>query len=273
MASETTKEATRRLSAAADDQHEREGAENHRPLEPTHVQQEQNEEQSLSLGDRADAFEQEHQACQAAAQSAIMHAIKAGELLLKAKSAREFGCTGGFHEWVKRNCQVSVREAQRHLRLATHRDILEKVDATRVSHWSIRGALRLITQELKLQSAASSQLESADETEDDQDHEVAADPAAIAHIDRCQRVRDLMRKRKMKAVEADLRMLVDRQTHTFVAEVVATAGKFGQQASQGRFESAGYDAETIAILLLRMAAERLRPEEAFAPSPQRGRRG
>ena len=123
------------------------------------------------------------------------------------------------------------------MRLATHRGILEMVDATRVSHWSLRGALRLIAVELRLQEAASSPLESTDETESDQKSEEPADPAAVAHIDRCQKVRHLMKKRKMKTVEADLRILVGRETRAFVDAVVARARKFGQRASPGRFES------------------------------------
>ncbi len=273
MASEITEEATGRLTGSADDQHQIEGTEEFRSDERTFGEPDRDERQvGLSLLDLADAFRQEHWACQAAAQSAIAHAIKAGEVLLKAKGAKEFKCTGGFHKWVKCNCQVSVREAQRYMRLAMHRGILEKLDATRVSHWSIRGALRLISVELKLQDAVNC-LEVPDECENDEKSEEPLDAAAIAHIDRCQKVRDLMKKRRMKVVEMDLRLLVGKETRAFVDDVVATARKYGQQASQGRFESAGYDAETIAMLLLRMAAKRLNPEEAFAPSGQKGERG
>ena len=272
MATETTRKATKRLTKPADDQQQLEGTEEFRPDGQTFGEPDRHEQQTdRSLLDLADAFRQEHQACQAGARSAITHAIKAGELLLKAKNAREFGCTGGFHEWVKRNCQVSIREAQRYMRLATHRGILEKVDATRVSHWSLRGALQLIAQELKLQGATSRT--EAPEGENDEKNEEPLDPAAMAHIDRCQKVRDLMKKRKMKADEADLRMLVGRETRAFVDEVVTTARRISQRMQQGRFDTAGYDAETIAMLLLRMAAERLRPEEAFAPSRQKGEGG
>jgi hypothetical protein len=95
MASETIKEATRRLAKSADDQHQSEGTEEFRPDERTYAEGDKHEQQAgPSLPDLADAFRQEHQACKAAARSALTHAIKAGELLLKAKNAREFKCTG-----------------------------------------------------------------------------------------------------------------------------------------------------------------------------------
>ena len=271
MASEITEEATRTLTTTADDQHQLDGAEIHRPLEPTQGQPDKHGKQTPSLLDLVAAFKKEHEACQSASRQALGHAIAAGEILLKAKNAREFALTGGFRKWVQQNCLVSVREAERYVELAKHRGILEEVDATRVSHWSIRGALRLIAEAKKRQAAGDD--ESPAETENDHNKEKTLDPAAMAHIDRCQKVRDLMKKRKMKADEADLRMLVGRETRAFVDEVVTTARRISQRMQQGRFDTAGYDAETIAMLLLRMAAERLRPEEAFAPSRQKGEGG
>ena len=225
--------------------------------------------EALSLSDLAIAVRREYEACQTAARSAVAHAINAGELLLKAKHAREFECTGGFGAWVKRHCQISLREAQRYMRAAKYRLILEKVDATRVSFLSLRGALQLISEELKSQAAAPRRGGPSGTSNVDRVREEPSDPAAIAHIERCQKIKALMaRSRGRKAVDVDLVMQVGRETRTFVREVVVIARKHGHRLSQARFADAGYDEEMIAMLLLKLAEQRLSPDEAFAPRRQ-----
>jgi hypothetical protein len=78
----------------------------------------------------------EHRACEAAAVSAVEHAIRCGELLLEAK---ERSGHGGWLKWLSANCEVSSRHAQRYMQLAKDRGA---IDATRVSDLSLRGAMR-----------------------------------------------------------------------------------------------------------------------------------
>ena len=228
-------------------------------------------QEATFLPDLAAAIRQEYDASQTAARSVITHAINIGQLLLKAKNAREFKCTGGFSNWVKRHCQISLREAQRYMRLAKYRSILEKVDATHVSFFSLRGALQRISEELKRQAAGTAREKSSDTTEVDRVSEEPSDPAAIAHIERCQIIKALIAKGEgQKAVDVDLLTRVGQETRTFVQEVVALARKHGHRLSQARFAGADYDAETIAMLMLKLAENKLNPYAAFAPRRQKG---
>jgi hypothetical protein len=95
----------------------------------------------------AELINAEHRACEAAAVSAVEHAIRCGELLLEAK---ERSGHGGWLEWLRKNCEVSSRHAQRYMQLAKDKD---KINATRVSDLSLRGAMR----ELRESKAAARQ--------------------------------------------------------------------------------------------------------------------
>jgi|SRR5215211_1274338 len=89
-----------------------------------------------TLGSLAAEINAEHRACEAAAVSAVEHAIRCGELLLDAK---ERSSHGGWLKWLSANCEVSSRHAQRYMQLAKDQGA---IDATRVSDLSLRGAMR-----------------------------------------------------------------------------------------------------------------------------------
>jgi hypothetical protein len=84
----------------------------------------------------AEQINAEHRACEAAAVSAVEHAIRCGELLIEAK---ERAAHGGWLKWLSKNCDVSSRHAQRYMQLAKDQGA---IDATRVSDLSLRGAMR-----------------------------------------------------------------------------------------------------------------------------------
>ena len=73
---------------------------------------------------------------------ALLHAIEAGRLLLTAREKTE---RGGWLAWVRANCEFSPRMAQNYARLAREHEGLLPEDAKRVSHTSIRAALRALS--------------------------------------------------------------------------------------------------------------------------------
>jgi hypothetical protein len=82
-------------------------------------------------------------------QSAIAHAVRAGELLIEAKGQLKHG---EWLPWLAANFPGSARSAQGYMRLAEHAE-----DAQRVAHLGIKGALK--------QLAAPKRLDAVDEIE------------------------------------------------------------------------------------------------------------
>lgn len=92
----------------------------------------------------AEEIKAEHLAALAAGETATRHAIQAGRLLIEAKSKVKHG---GWLTWLKDNCCLSERTAQRYMRLAAKVPELDLEDATRVSDLPIREALKVIADE------------------------------------------------------------------------------------------------------------------------------
>jgi hypothetical protein len=87
--------------------------------------------QTDTLAQRINA---EHHAAQACANEAVQHAIEAGRLL---SEARESVAHGAWLPWLAAHCEVSPRQAQRYIRIASN--------ASRVSHMgSVRAALGVL---------------------------------------------------------------------------------------------------------------------------------
>ena len=93
---------------------------------------------ALALQELAQAIGREHQAAVSAARSAVEHAIKCGELLLKAKATVGHG---GWLAWVETNCTFGQRTAQGYMRLARELPRLDEANAQRVADLSLRDAL------------------------------------------------------------------------------------------------------------------------------------
>jgi len=78
----------------------------------------------------------EHNLAEQMAKTAIEHALKAGELLIQTKSQ----CSHGeWLPWLDGNLEIGARQAQKYMRLATHREGL--ANASRNSHLTIDTAL------------------------------------------------------------------------------------------------------------------------------------
>jgi hypothetical protein len=90
----------------------------------------------------ADKINAEHDACRATMQKGLEHALKAGQLLMEAKSGLAHG---EWLPWLQTNCpDISERTAQRYMRLAENGDELEAKSAT-VADLTMRAAEEALT--------------------------------------------------------------------------------------------------------------------------------
>ena len=74
---------------------------------------------AIALDNLAQRIDAEHHAVATALQSALAHAISAGEMLIEAK--RQFGQHGQWLPWLKANCEVPARTATHYMALARKR--------------------------------------------------------------------------------------------------------------------------------------------------------
>ncbi len=82
---------------------------------------------SLShLAELSTAINQSHELATGAAESALLHAKRTGELLVEAKSQIDHG---DWLAWLAANCEVSTRQAQRYIKVATDWERISKNDA------------------------------------------------------------------------------------------------------------------------------------------------
>jgi len=102
--------------------------------------QEQNT--ALALPELADNINAEHRQAEAAINNGLQHALKAGQLLLAAKSHIEHG---QWIPWLKKNFQGSGRTARAYTLLAKRWPAADGKLATRDATLSYRKAVRLLT--------------------------------------------------------------------------------------------------------------------------------
>jgi hypothetical protein len=96
------------------------------------------------LGELAHAINREHDLASQTFKTALHHAIKAGELLRKARANVGHGA---WLPWLQENCHVSERTAQAYMRLAREFPKLDSAKAQRVADLPLRTALKEIAQE------------------------------------------------------------------------------------------------------------------------------
>lgn len=101
------------------------------------------------LAHLADEIRTEVDAAEADFQSALQHAIRAGELLIEAKAQVEHG---QWLPWLEANFSKSPRSAQGYMRLAENAE-----DAQRVAHLGLKGALRELAAPRETLEAASAE--------------------------------------------------------------------------------------------------------------------
>jgi hypothetical protein len=100
-------------------------------------------DRSNSLTDLAHRIKAEHKAVAAALQSAVLHAMAAGDLLIEAKKQVPHG---KWLPWIDEHCKLSRRTVQLYMKLAEHREIIEKEQAKSamgVAHLTINEAAAL----------------------------------------------------------------------------------------------------------------------------------
>jgi hypothetical protein len=93
--------------------------------------------ESNTLEDLAARINAEHRACEAAAASAVEHAIRAGEMLLEVKQSLKHG---EWLPWLEANFEGTARTAQVYMQLHSRRG--ELANTQHASHLSIRSALK-----------------------------------------------------------------------------------------------------------------------------------
>lgn len=86
----------------------------------------------------------EHEAYCAAATDALEHAIACGRFLIEAKAKPDIGHRGAWLPWVESNCGLSARVAQMYMRIARSELARLSPDAKRVSHLSMRAAIKAL---------------------------------------------------------------------------------------------------------------------------------
>lgn len=86
----------------------------------------------------AEEINQELKKCEDYSRLAVVHMLRLGGLLIQAKESIGHG---KFHNWLEENCQLKMRQAQRYMKVAQHREIVEKANASRATHLSLRAAL------------------------------------------------------------------------------------------------------------------------------------
>jgi hypothetical protein len=93
----------------------------------------------VKLGTLAEHINAEHRACGLALNSALEHALAAGDLLLQAKAE----CNPRtWLAWLEANFEGKPRTAQVYMQLAKRRDLVERAKAQSSAYLSIAGALR-----------------------------------------------------------------------------------------------------------------------------------
>jgi hypothetical protein len=84
---------------------------------------------------------EEHARAQAAMRTSVEHAVRTGDMLIKAK--RLIG-HGGFQIFVERYCEIAPRTAQAYMRLARELPKLPTAKAQRVADLSLRDAISAV---------------------------------------------------------------------------------------------------------------------------------
>ncbi len=94
-----------------------------------------------NLAPLVDRINAEHRACEEAANSALVHAMNAGEMLTEAKAALPHG---SFGPWLKENFAGSDRTARAYMRVYAHRGELEAKRQSSAT-LSLDGALKALS--------------------------------------------------------------------------------------------------------------------------------
>ncbi len=112
----------------------------------------------LETGDLAERINEEHHACEAAAGTAVAHAINAVEMVVEAKSK----CSHGeWIPWLENNFVGAPRTAQAYMKLYSRRaELAQKRNS--VAHLPLREALKELASPVEKEPGA----EPADDPED-----------------------------------------------------------------------------------------------------------
>ncbi len=92
----------------------------------------------------AHEINEEHHLFERSMSDGFAHALRAGELLLKAKGSLKHG---SFQAWIKANCRIGIRMAENYMKLFEKRELLSKAKSSAYlsdGEFTMKHALRVI---------------------------------------------------------------------------------------------------------------------------------
>jgi hypothetical protein len=144
----------------------------------------------LSLSELANAINHEHQLCQEAYKSSLLHARRTGDFLLQAKAEVKISSSGRWLPWLKENCPgISERTARAYMQIARKWEQIEKT-AT-VADFGFKDALKLLSESGESKKPPVGGVESTDvvdaewtETDQSPEQELSCATLALKERDR-----------------------------------------------------------------------------------------
>lgn len=186
----------------------------------------------------------------------VEHMLRLGDLLLQAKESVGHG---KFYKWLEENCQLKMRQAQRYMKVAQHREIVEKANASRATHLSLRAALEAIERKLEGKDKDSSGNAKQKASEVDHDAELTR------HRERYEKFKSFLNDETSIDGGLELKRVVEKDMDKFVRDLIRVARKHGKKIATEESAELGSDQELVAMALMAEAKAQVNPMKDFAP--------
>jgi hypothetical protein len=195
---------------------------------------------------------QEVQKLNVSVRTALAHAVRVGQLLLQAK--REFQ-RGSWERWVRKECEVGPRQAQKFMQLARHHDKLNEEDVGWMNKLTINEALARLRKILGAE----------DKKERGRDAHPKLEESVELHTRRCERFERFQANRDLRKGEQKVVDLVEAEAGAFANDVIKLARRHGRQLARTDGLNAT-DADPVLLGMLLCARLKLDPTSDFAPN-------
>jgi hypothetical protein len=199
--------------------------------------------------------------CRGHLASAVVHALRVGDLL---RQAKDHVAHGEWRAWLESNCALSERQAQKYMQLAEHRGELDQDDPDWPTKLTINGALRRLRKLLdRTEEAAPPPQVPAAQEKDDEDENSGNDAEVLkVHQQRCRRLKRFRPGGRPAKVDLPVIEAVDRNMEAFTREVVRLARKHGRSLCK-KEELGDADSDFVAMVLFSKLESD--PARYFAP--------
>lgn len=195
--------------------------------------------------------------CEKHSRLAVEHMLRLGDLLVQAKKTLGHG---EFYPWLKQKCDLGQRQAQRYMKVARHREIVEKANASRATHLSLTAALAAIEKELAgTDTTPPKDGEGQDALERDYDAELDR------HKKRCEEFQRFLQDETSITAGPALRRGVKEDINKVILDMIAVARRHGKKLTTKKLKGLGSDQDLVAMVLLAEAKGRIDPINDFAP--------